>query len=394
MIKKNTHIWLVLLGFSFFLSCQETNKEETSNKEKKVVAQFVIDDENYKNEHHHFLVRVYDDSLTSDLVLANTLDCNPVRSVVLRRQSNDFLITIFAARKWPLGGSYGYPEEYPDTYVPKKDYHGRDFCVDGGLAFYLSDSFNIMVYCDRWALGISKESADSILTGILKNLSIVPYTWEMSSTEENIGHFMFPKIKQRKDSFPSEYWRNAEMLVNPSIFQGIFRFGEEVVIKRDVKFSDYNARCYRRQKHDGFQIFDDFFNDIGIWVDSLNEGRFYYPLYLVNETSHTLKIPIDKNGPRVLQELWIFWHGQLKNLEILPIERLDKGNFWGEDAMIIPPRNFAMFLLPKYDGDFKTDIRCRITIGDNEYLTENHGTGVNRELLKSFGEKLYWKKGK
>lgn len=393
MIKKNTHIWLVLLGFSFFLSCQETNKEETSNKEKKVVAQFVIDDENYKNEHHHFLVKVYDDSVTSDLVLANEMTCDDLISTVLRKQSNDLLIAIYAARKWPPCCDYYYPRKYPDTFIRKKDYQGRDFCVDRS-AFYLSDSLKIWVNLFRPPLSISKEFEDSILTGILKNLSIVPYTWEMSSTEENIGHFMFPKIKQRKDSFPSEYWRNAEMLVNPSIFQGVFRFGEEIEIKRDVKYSDYRDGCYRRQRHDGFLIFDDFFNDIGIWVDSLNEGRFYYPLYLVNETSHNLEIPIDKNGPSVLQELWIFWHGQLKNLEILPIERLDKGNFWGEDAMIIPPRNFAMFLLPKYDGDFKTDIRCRITIGDNEYLTENHGTGVNRELLKSFGEKLYWKKGK
>lgn len=125
---------------------------------------------------------------------------------------------------------------------------------------------------------------------------------------------------------------------------------------------------------DGFELFTDYQSTVAYTRHFQDNGQYYYPIYVVNNTPRTkyfigkdsyvfaIQEAVDTNG---------YWH---------PIEGrgLDFcGNgYWG---LKIHPKEFLIFMMPKYEGDFQTKIRVRIKIGDMVYISESFQGTINEK---------------
>lgn len=127
---------------------------------------------------------------------------------------------------------------------------------------------------------------------------------------------------------------------------------------------------------DGFQIFVDYKSTIYNKEVYLPKGEYYFPVYVVNETSRT-KVFIGKdNYVFGLQEA-----SDTKNYDLWrPIE--SRGfDFCGNGyyGLKIHPGEFVMFLVPKYAGKEKGLMRIRLLIGESIYLSQSFVGTFNRK---------------
>lgn len=274
-------------------------------------------------------------------------------------------------------GDYTYPKVYPDSSEILWDYFGREFHEFGGGYYYAHISDSLKAYVafvnpdSLWKRKIDSSYKVNFLKGLLIE--------KLTNRQRNNTHFVVPHISTGSDSFESFYWDQPAQLSNPAIFKGIFRFGENVHLVPNTKklFKSYKSSSYYTEKRDdGFLLFDRFTNNVGIWVDSLSEGRFYYPLFIVNETSRVLEIPISRDGVVIIQEIELH-QGDWESIEQAPRIFNDR-----IDLLVIPPSSFALFLLPKYTGDYTTDIRARVFIGGNTFLSMEHHVQINTKLIE------------
>lgn len=127
---------------------------------------------------------------------------------------------------------------------------------------------------------------------------------------------------------------------------------------------------------DGFQIFADYKTTIHHKDRYLPKGLFYFPVYVVNETSRT-KLFFGKDSHILgLQEAvdttdYEYWHPiDYKGFDFC-------GN--GEYALKIHPGEFVMFLVPKYSGNEQGKMRVRLEIGESVYLSKSFIGTFNRE---------------
>lgn len=119
---------------------------------------------------------------------------------------------------------------------------------------------------------------------------------------------------------------------------------------------------------DGFQIFTDY--KTTIFIENCrrpNEGNSFFPVYVVNETTNTKVFYAKDCNVFALQEAI----DSTKYNSWRPIEC--RGRDWcgnGNFGLKIHPKEFVMFLLPKYKGDEKTSMRVRLRINENIYISK------------------------
>lgn len=100
----------------------------------------------------------------------------------------------------------------------------------------------------------------------------------------------------------------------------------------------------------------------------------YYPIYFVNETNsdkvfigkdsyvHGIHEAVNREGP----------------MRWCPIERRGSdfcGN--GKWALIVHPGEFAVVLMKKYEGSLETQMRARIVLGENHYVSKTFTGTIN-----------------
>jgi hypothetical protein len=116
---------------------------------------------------------------------------------------------------------------------------------------------------------------------------------------------------------------------------------------------------------DGLEIFPDYKFTVGKHFREEDRGDLYYPVHIVNQTPNIKSVIIKDGKMYAIQEALSkdnAWH---------PIEGrwLDIcGN--GMMMLRIRPMEFFTFLMPKYEGDFKTMLRVRIKIQEYIYISQ------------------------
>lgn len=196
-------------------------------------------------------------------------------------------------------------------------------------------------------------------------------------------------VKLGKNLFVSE---NIES--NYAIFCGKYRIGESVTFERHKVFHkdsifiknrinlDYfdSFNEFSKFDTDSFKVKADYSQDILFDWFATEPYNNYYPVFIQNESSKT-KILIGKDDR-------IFAIQEAKDEKGIwrPIESRGTDfcgvGYWG---LKIQAREFGVFLLSKYKGDFVTDIRARVKVGKNIYTSNSFIGNINRKqfLLKS-----------
>jgi hypothetical protein len=159
------------------------------------------------------------------------------------------------------------------------------------------------------------------------------------------------------------------------IFMGIYDFGDTVFVSKKAEFLT-NANRYVDSFHKNRTYFEQFSSDgLELIVDTINLAKFdserktgvYTPIYIVNST-FTRKVIMGKDYEfKGLQEAGV----KKEHGYFYPIEgEVNIG--CGCCAMVaeLKPKQFAVILVKKYKGKFKTQLRTRLKIGENLYVTQ------------------------
>jgi hypothetical protein len=127
---------------------------------------------------------------------------------------------------------------------------------------------------------------------------------------------------------------------------------------------------------DGFQLFADYGTSIYNRVRYSKKGYYCFPLYVVNETSRT-KVFIAKDSHALgLQEAadtsrYDTW----TPIECRGFDFCGNGYF----GMKVHPGEFVMLLIPKYEGNEKSEMRIRLQVGETIYLSQVYEGTFNRK---------------
>jgi hypothetical protein len=163
-------------------------------------------------------------------------------------------------------------------------------------------------------------------------------------------------------------------------FVGKHKFSDTIVWNNDHDWEDaISANDYLREKSrpedddslstDGFQIFPDYKTSV-YYKHPLYDGPYwYFPVYIVNETSST-KVFYGKDSHAFgIQEAidttdWSRW----RPIEGRGFDFCGNGDF----GVKVHPGEFVMLLVHKYQGNEKEAIRIRLSIGESLYISRSY----------------------
>jgi hypothetical protein len=194
--------------------------------------------------------------------------------------------------------------------------------------------------------------------------------------EKQFYRFEFPEIIQLDKHDTVEYLKPKGILGVYPTFVNKFKFSKEIQInfdslwKEQFDTSDFIYSTWELIRsdsfnNDGFQIIADFNTDIA-YTDFKGYKPYHYvfPVYIINETNKTKLL--------TAKDSWVFATKEAKFENLWkPIEK-DGFDFCGNGAwgLKIHPNEFAMFLMKKYNGNYKTQLRTKLRIGENWYLSK------------------------
>lgn len=119
---------------------------------------------------------------------------------------------------------------------------------------------------------------------------------------------------------------------------------------------------------DGFQIYADYKTTLYRKDEDMRKGEYYFPVYIVNETSRT-KVFVGKDSYALgLQEaVDTSTFGQWRPIECRGFDFCGNGYF----GLKVHPGEFVVFIAPKYAGETKGLMRIRLQVGESVYLSKS-----------------------
>ncbi len=101
---------------------------------------------------------------------------------------------------------------------------------------------------------------------------------------------------------------------------------------------------------------------------------WHYPVYVVNESNASRYFTLKDDYVLALQE------ALHPNGNWYPIEKRGPDGCWnGSWSIYVEPKEFLVFLVNKYNGNFKTKIRVRLNIGRSIYYSDPFDGYINME---------------
>jgi hypothetical protein len=199
-------------------------------------------------------------------------------------------------------------------------------------------------------------------------------------------------VRIEKTLFVSE---NTES--NYAFFCGKYRIGESVTfdshkifykdsifMQNKINLDDFNSLDeFLDLDTDSFNVKADYSQDILFNWFATEPYNSYYPVFIQNESSKT-KVLLGKDDR-------IFAIQEAKDEKGIwrPIESRGSDfcgvGYWG---LKIQAGEFGVFLLSKYKGDFVTDIRARVKVGEDVYISNSFKGKIDKRqfLLKDITE--------
>lgn len=236
---------------------------------------------------------------------------------------------------------------------------------------------------------------------MLKQYSLVYFLFIIIGAckqEERLNKFSIPKIIQLAQLDTVLHSTTQSINGVYPTFVDKYQFSKEIQIdfgklwtniSNDTsKFEYINSYTFNHWDHSetdslsirGFHLKTDYNTEIGYKrYNEHDKDSKVFPVYIVNE-SQTPKVLLAKDG-------WVFAIQEAKNRKDIwqPIEEdgLDGcGNgYW---KLKIQPGEFAIFLMNKYKGEFKTQLRVKLRIGKCNYISEPYEGNISEKQFMPF----------
>lgn len=191
------------------------------------------------------------------------------------------------------------------------------------------------------------------------------------SLDEDYGDFKFPVLIQAKHDSLEQWKANGINEIFPE-FIGQYKFNDTVIIDHERQGRNIDEKQFVWEhkvfdfdtlSSDGLQIYTDYNKTIiSKLYDGATKGNPYFPVYVVNETTEP-KVFIGKDGyVFAIQEAvdtsdYNRWYA----IEAKGFDFCGNGYFRRK----LMPKEFIVFLMPKYSGTDTTYFRTRIRNGES-----------------------------
>jgi len=185
--------------------------------------------------------------------------------------------------------------------------------------------------------------------------------------------FNFPIILKPSTTDTIEYFKADFITHSWAMFAGKSKFCDTLKLSnrrdRDTTYKrDFiDERIGWRSdslRTDGFELFSDYKSTVSRIGYDDRKGKYFYPVYVVNQTP-TTKVFIGKDNYVFAIQEALDTNQNWRPIEGRGFDFCGNGD-WG---LKIHPKEFLTFLMPKYQGNYKTKIRVRIKIGDIIYVS-------------------------
>jgi hypothetical protein len=206
------------------------------------------------------------------------------------------------------------------------------------------------------------------------------------SLEPENRTFKIPVVIQEPTADTIEYFDMNFLVDSHFLFGGKYKFMDTMYLRyEEEKLEDFpddyvwDRRGKKRMdslNSDGFQLFADYNTSIYSRIRFDNKCSYYFPVYLVNETSND-KIFTGVGGQAYgIQEA--IDTSLRRSGEWRPIEarHLYHGSF-GYFELTVHPGEFVFLLVPKYNGDEIQPMRLRLEVGDMIYISRPYNGTFN-----------------
>jgi len=130
-------------------------------------------------------------------------------------------------------------------------------------------------------------------------------------------------------------------------------------------------------KTDSLEIAADYESSVAMKHPDNNIAYYYYPVYVVNNTSQT-RVFTGKDGHVFAIQEALDSNGDWRPIEIRPFYMCGNGAW----SLKIHSQEFLTFFVPKYKGDYETKLRIRLKVGDKRigetiYFSESFEGTIN-----------------
>lgn len=208
--------------------------------------------------------------------------------------------------------------------------------------------------------------------------------------------FKIPVLIQSPQKDTIEYFKADHLDETWYLYMGKHRFADTITIK-DYRICDRNYRAdlvnenhirdLNNPASDGFQLFTDYNSSVYVKEDFLNKGQYYFPVYLVNETSRTkFFIGKDSYAFGIQEAVDTSDYDRWRPIEGRGFDFCGNGYF----GMKVHPGEFIMILAPKYQGNDTGLMRIRLKIGESVYLSNSfEGRFSQRQFEAKKGTFIY-----
>ncbi len=185
--------------------------------------------------------------------------------------------------------------------------------------------------------------------------------------------FNVPIILQPTTTDTISYFKEDHISYSWPIFAGKRKFCDtlKLVVRREIDTSftmDFidEGEIWNSDtlKTDGFELFFDYKSTVSR-IDYDRKGKYFYPVYVVNQTP-TTKMFIGKDRYVFAIQEALDTNRRWRPIEGRGFDFCGNG-YWG---LKIHPKEFLTFLMPKYEGNYKTKIRVRVKIGEIVYVSK------------------------
>jgi len=132
---------------------------------------------------------------------------------------------------------------------------------------------------------------------------------------------------------------------------------------------------------DGFQIIPDYKTSVHYKLEYLEYGSYYFPIYVVNETSSTkIFYGKDRHAFGIQEAIYTddFFHSGWRPIEARGFDFCGNGSF----GIMVRPGEFILLLAPKYLGEEKNMMRIRLQIGESLYISQSYEGMYSKRQFK------------
>lgn len=231
----------------------------------------------------------------------------------------------------------------------------------------------------------------SILLGVVLQIMLVACTQKYSTTDTTKKVFHIPVVVQEPTKDTIEFIKAYTLRHVWFKYAGKYTFTDTLKLpenpRKDTTFRNDYLTGYSHIEEgdtlntDGFQIFVDYktaihYNQYKEMGMGYGKGNYYFPIYIVNETSKT-KLFIAKDGFMFgIQEA----SDTTDNGRMYPIEHRGYDFCgYGYYGVLVRPGEFVMGLVPKYEGNERQTMKIRLQIGESIYFSPYYTGSFNRE---------------